>query len=69
MTVSSFGMNVQRDFRVLLNEFDIGIQFPMEYSHQQVPYLDIPIKKSNSKIVTDIYYKSTDSKQYLLFNS
>ena len=34
-----------------------------------MPFLDIQIKKSENHIETDIYYKPTDSKEYLLFNS
>ena len=41
----------------------------MEYSNVQQPFLDVLVKRENTKIETDIYYKPTDSKQYLLFNS
>ena len=41
----------------------------MEYSRDQFPFLNILIKKVNNQIETNIYYKPTDSKQYLLFNS
>ena len=41
----------------------------MDYSNVQQPFLDVLVKRENTKIETDIYYKPTDSKQYLLFNS
>ena len=41
----------------------------MEYSNEQRPFLDVLVKRVGTKIETDIYYKPTDSKQYLLFNS
>lgn len=41
----------------------------MEYNQKELPFLDILIKKINLKIETDIFYKATDAKQYLLFNS
>ena len=31
--------------------------------------MDVLVKRKNIKIETDIYYKPTDSKQFLLFNS
>ena len=41
----------------------------MEYSNVQQPFLYVLLKRENTKIETDIYYKPTDSKQYLLLNS
>ena len=42
---------------------------PIEYSQKELPFLDVLVKKIGSKIDTDIYYKPTDSQQYLIFNS
>ena len=53
----------------LLNNLHPDIKFTMEYSNVQQPFLDVLVKRENTKIETDIYYKPTDSKQYLLFNS
>ena len=41
----------------------------MECSDNELPFLDILIKKINNSIITDIYHKPTDTKQYLHFNS
>ena len=57
------------DFKSTLNSLNSNIQFTMELSKEQLPFLDIMIKKVNNQITTDIYQKPTDSKQYLLFKS
>ena len=41
----------------------------MELRSKKLPFLDILICKKNTKIHTDIYYKGTDSHQYLDFFS
>ena len=41
----------------------------MQTSKYQLPFLDVMVIKSNTSISTDIYFKSTDSKQYLNFKS
>jgi hypothetical protein len=41
----------------------------MENSIEKLPFLDVLVKLNGDQIETDIYYKPTDSKQYLLFNS
>ena len=53
----------------IINNINPDIQFTSEHSKEELPFLDILIKKTVDKIETDIYYKPTDSKQYLLFNS
>ena len=45
------------------------MQLTIEYSDERLPFLDILIIKENNCIKTDIYYKPSDTKQYLLFNS
>ncbi|CAC5406941.1 unnamed protein product [Mytilus coruscus] len=57
------------EFKDLLNEINENIQFTMEYNSNQLPFLDILIIKNGTNIETDIFYKPTDSKQYLLFTS
>ena len=56
-------------FKDIINNIHCDIQFTSESSNKEIPFLDILIKKEGTIIETDIYYKSTDSKQYLLFNS
>ena len=41
----------------------------METSESQLPFLDILLLKKGTSIITDIYYKQTDTKQYLHFKS
>lgn len=63
------GLDKLMEFKTMINEINTEIQFTMEYSDKQLPFLDILVIKKNSKIETDIFYKPTDSKQYLLFSS
>ena len=57
------------ELKDILNNLHADITFTMEYSNEQQPFLDVLVKRVGTKIETDIYYKPTDSKQYLLFNS
>ena len=41
----------------------------MEHNNTNLPFLDIMFINKNCKIETDIYFKKTDSKQYLLYTS
>ena len=41
----------------------------MEFSPEKLPFLDILICKENTEYIRDIYYKGTDSHQYLDFFS
>ncbi|XP_014778431.1 uncharacterized protein LOC106875004 [Octopus bimaculoides] len=56
-------------FKNLINSINHSIQFTMEYNHQQLPFLDILIIKRDTEIEADVFFKPTDSKQYLLFSS
>ena len=51
----------------MLNNINPKIQFTMEFSSEKLLFLDILICKENTEIHTDIYYKGTDSHQYLDF--
>ena len=53
----------------MLNSLHSDKKITAECSDKQLPFLDDLVKKERFKIETDIYYKPTDSKQYLLFNS
>ena len=57
------------DFEKMINSLHPDIRFTSECSDIQLPFLDVLVKKEGSKLETDIYYKPTDSKLYLLFNS
>ena len=53
----------------LLNNLHPSIKFTQEVSNTQLPFLDILVELKDEKITTDIYYKNTDTHQYLNFNS
>ena len=52
-----------------LNNLHPKIQFTMEHSREKLPFLDILVFKNGNKLSTDIYYKPTDTHQYLNFKS
>ena len=45
----------------VLNNIELAIQFTMETSDTQLPFLDIMINKEGKKVLMDMYSKSTDS--------
>ena len=53
----------------LLNNLCSHLNFKLESSGRHVNFLDICIRIVNGVIQTDIYYKPTDSQQYLNFHS
>ena len=55
--------------RNVLNNLHIDIKFTLQFSNTEQSFLDVLVKNWDWKIETDIYYKDTDSKQYLLFYS
>ena len=57
------------EFHNLLNTVNPNIQFTMEYSNTSISFLDIKVIKQGTKILTDIFYKTTDTHQYLNFKS
>ena len=52
-----------------LNSLHPFFKFTMEHHNTNLPFLDIMVINNNCKIETDIYFKKTDSKQYLLYIS
>ena len=57
------------DIEKMLKSPHPDIRLTIECSDKHLPFLDVLVKKEGSKLERDIYYKPTDSKQYLLFNS
>ena len=58
------------EFHKLLNSLDRNIRFTLETSENELPFLDILVTRdTNNRVITDIYYKPTDTKQYLDFHS
>ena len=53
----------------MLNNLNTHINFTMEFDRQELPFLDRKFIKDGEIIQTDIFYKPTDSKTYLLFSS
>ena len=53
----------------ILNNLHKDLNSSLEYSGAQQSFLDVLVKNQCGKIETDIFYKETDSKQYLLFSS
>ncbi|XP_061190017.1 uncharacterized protein LOC133197844 [Saccostrea echinata] len=58
-----------QEFHSILNNLHPSIKFTVEKSGLELPFSDILIIKEGRKIITDLYYKKTDSHQYLVFNS
>ena len=52
-----------------LNEFHPNLKFRYEKSKEKINFLDLVIELTDGKIVTDLYCKSTDSHQYLHYDS
>ena len=57
------------EFHDLLNNLHTSIKFTVDINETELPFLDILIIKENRNITTDLYYKKTDTHQYLVFNS
>ena len=57
------------DLLTILNQLDPNLQFTMERNTTNLPYLDIMINKTGTKIWMDIYNKPADSKRYVPFTS
>ena len=53
----------------ILNSLNQNIQFTMEKSTTEIPFLDIMIKRSDDGISLDLYRKPTDTQRCLNFNS
>ena len=56
-------------FITILNSLHQDIHFTTNISKHQVNFLDVLIINGNDRIITDVYTKPTDTKQYLNFNS
>ena len=56
-------------FHNILNSLHSDIKFTIELNENKLPFLDILITKYITQLSTDIYYKETDTKQYLDFKS
>ena len=57
------------DFVQILNSLDKSIIFTHENSEKSLSFLNVLLYIDNNKLLTDVYYKNTDSHDYLPFNS
>ena len=53
------------EFHEIINNLHSDIKFTIEKSEKQLPFLDILLVKTGVQLKTDIYFKVTDTKQYL----
>jgi hypothetical protein len=56
-------------FYQILQELDPDINFTMQESDQSISFLDVFITHNGESLSTDVYYKPTDTHQYLHFGS
>ena len=56
-------------FHCLLNSLHPSIKYTIDKSNTRLPFLDTLVLNKNGNLYTDIYYKPTDSRQYLLYTS
>ena len=57
------------DFINILNSLDSGIKFTQETNNLCIPFLNVLIYKGDRELKCDVYYKETDNREYLHFNS
>ncbi|NQY54618.1 MAG: GIY-YIG nuclease family protein [Campylobacteraceae bacterium] len=56
-------------FMNILNSLDENINFTYEVNEDKISYLNVLVYKGTNGLESDIYYKETDSREYLPFNS
>jgi hypothetical protein len=57
------------EFVDYLNNRVPTIKFTVEVSEEQIAFLDVKVKKAGDRIIADLFTKTTDSHDYLLYNS
>lgn len=71
-TAYVFGSDQRKSYRTFQNTINTlhpYIKFTTETIYNELPLLDIHIKINNSTVTQDIFYKKTDTHQYLNFYS
>ena len=64
------GKQALQDFKQLANNIHPTMKFSFNSSEQEIPFLDTIIYRGrDNNILTRLYHKPTDNKQYLHFNS
>ena len=72
MIVSFYSENSDEDLtklHELINTLHPSLNFTMDKSRIKLSFLDTMVINNNGELQTDIFYKPTDSKQYLLYTS
>ena len=64
-----YGEDKLKEFHDILNSLDGSIQLTAETSCKKFPFLDVMIRKDNTHLTTNIYYKPKYSFQYLPYTS
>ena len=64
-----YGEDKLKELHDILNSLDDSIKLTAKTSCEELPFLDVMIRKHNTHLTTDICYKPTDSFQYLLYTS
>ena len=59
----------REELLLTLTSINPSIQFTMEYSKDQIPFLDILIMRNENGIWMDLYHKPTDTQRCLSFTS
>ena len=57
------------DLAGILNSINTKIQFTIESNRENIPFLDILIKRDDTKIWMDLYHKPTDTQRCVEFSS
>ena len=53
----------------MINSHHSTIKFTEEHSPTQIPFLDTLVYKEHNRLLTKVYHKKTDQKQYLHYKS
>lgn len=65
----TFSNKMAYTYRHIVKLNKIYINFPDEYSAENIPFLDLKVWLKNGNVTTDFYVKPTDHHQYLHFPS
>ena len=60
--------NLQK-LQKILNSVNADLSFTVQQNTEKLSFLDVLIKCDEGLISTDIFYKPTDTKQYLMYTS
>ena len=57
------------EFFNILNSMSPTLKFTMQSDRSRLSFLDVMIIKNGDRVTTDVFYKITDTKHYLMFDS